>query len=129
VQLKSEPDSASVILLATTAATILGTSFDQVEFVRELESAFESSFSLHGNFATLIHGDLCPTNTVILNKTGDVALLDFEFSRPGHALMDACVFRLGFPTSHYSGSLPRSVVLKCFCLFVFFLILFSDSRS
>lgn len=111
--LKPPPDPVkSVSALGILAESILGTEMerDRSAFEAEMQRAFLSSFSQEGDFATLIHGDLCPTNCAILNKVGDVAVLDFEFARLGNALMDASIFRLGFPTSPCSGQLPRALV-------------------
>lgn len=110
---KGAPDVSSVAALVETANALLGHALegpDAEGFQREMGHSFQSSFTTEGPFSTLIHGDLCPTNTAVLNKAGDVALLDFEFARIGNAVMDACVFRLGFPTSHYVGRLPRDLV-------------------
>jgi hypothetical protein len=54
-----------------------------------------------------VHGDPCPDN-VLLTAQGAV-LLDFEFAAPGHALIDATYWRMGFPTCWCAGRIPDTV--------------------
>jgi len=60
-----------------------------------------------GRWLALVHGDACPDN-VLLTAQG-AALLDFEFAAPGHALVDATYWRLGFPTCWCAGRIPDTV--------------------
>jgi len=61
-----------------------------------------------GPFLAYIHGDPCPDN-VFCTEDG-MRLIDFEFGRYGHALLDAAYARMMFPTCWCAGSLPRSLV-------------------
>ena len=60
-----------------------------------------------GPWLALVHGDPCPDN-VLLTPQG-AALLDFEFAAPGHALLDAAYWRMGFPTCWCAGRVPDAV--------------------
>ena len=60
-----------------------------------------------GPWLGLVHGDPCPDN-VLLTVPGPV-LLDFEFAAPGHALIDAAYWRMGFPTCWCAGRIPDTV--------------------
>ncbi|HLB97853.1 MAG TPA: phosphotransferase [Acetobacteraceae bacterium] len=60
-----------------------------------------------GPWLALVHGDPCPDN-VLLTPQG-ATLLDFEFAAPGHALIDAAYWRMGFPTCWCAGRVPDSV--------------------
>jgi hypothetical protein len=60
-----------------------------------------------GPWLVLVHGDPCPDN-VLLTAQG-AALLDFEFAAPGHALLDAAYWRMGFPTCWCAGRVPDAV--------------------
>jgi hypothetical protein len=60
-----------------------------------------------GPWLALVHGDPCPDN-VLLTAQG-AALLDFEFAAPGHALIDAVYWRIGFPTCWCAGRVPDTV--------------------
>jgi hypothetical protein len=60
-----------------------------------------------GPWLALVHGDGCPDNVLLAeNKAW---LLDFEFSAPGHALLDAVYWRIGFPTCWCAGATPENV--------------------
>ena len=112
---KAPPDSKSVEALLTGVVDQIGMEEGQLNrqgFVQEMEAAFRSSFATDGEFSALIHADLCPDNVLILNKRGDVCILDFEFSRAGNALMDISFLRLGFPTCWCVGMLPREMVKR-----------------
>ncbi len=61
-----------------------------------------------GPWLALVHGDPCPDN-VLLTPQG-ATLLDFEFAAPGHALIDAAYWRMGFPTCWCAGRVPDTVV-------------------
>jgi hypothetical protein len=61
-----------------------------------------------GPFCAYIHGDVCPDNVVL---AGDhVRLIDFEFGRFGHALLDAAYVRMMFPTCWCAKRLPARLV-------------------
>ncbi len=57
----------------------------------------------------LVHGDPCPDN-ILLPSDGRAILLDLEFARPGHALLDAAYWRMGFPTCWCAGTVPTEVM-------------------
>ena len=58
-----------------------------------------------GPWQALVHRDPCPDN-VLLTADGTARLIDFEFARPGHALLDAAYWRMGFPTCWCAGRVP-----------------------
>lgn len=58
-----------------------------------------------GPWLALVHGDPCPDN-VLLTADGTARLIDFEFARPGHALLDAAYWWMGFPTCWCAGRTP-----------------------
>src|SRR5262245_58018039 len=60
-----------------------------------------------GTWLTLIHGDPCPDNSLLVD--GRIRLIDYESSRPSHALLDAVYWRMGFPTCWCAGRIPRDV--------------------
>jgi hypothetical protein len=60
-----------------------------------------------GPWFALVHGDPCPDN--VLQTAQGAALLDFEFAAPGHALIDAAHWRMGFPTCWCAGRVPDAV--------------------
>jgi hypothetical protein len=63
-----------------------------------------------GPFFTYIHGDPCPDNVFY---TGDsLRLIDFEFGRFGHALLDAVYGRMMFPTCWCANRLPEALVAQ-----------------
>jgi hypothetical protein len=61
-----------------------------------------------GPWLVLAHGDPCPDN-VLLTADGTAELIDFEFAAPGHALIDATYWRMGFPTCWCAGDIPKAV--------------------
>jgi aminoglycoside phosphotransferase (APT) family kinase protein len=61
-----------------------------------------------GCWQALVHGDPCPDN-VLLQADRRALLIDFEFARPGHALLDAAYWRMGFPTCWCAGTIPAAV--------------------
>jgi hypothetical protein len=61
-----------------------------------------------GRWLGLAHRDLCPDN--VLLSDGRARLIDFEFAGPGHMLLDASYWRLGFPTCWCAGRVPPSVL-------------------
>ena len=60
-----------------------------------------------GPWQTLIHGDPCPDNALIVD--GAIRLIDYEFARPSHALLDGIYWRIGFPTCWCAGRVPSDV--------------------
>ena len=60
-----------------------------------------------GPWLGLVHGDGCPDN--VLLSRGDASLIDYEFSAPGHVLLDAVYWRIGFPTCWCAGRVPENV--------------------
>jgi aminoglycoside/choline kinase family phosphotransferase len=64
-----------------------------------------------GCWQALVHGDPCPDN-VLLAADGRAALIDLEFARPGHALLDSAYWRMGFPTCWCAGTVPDGVARR-----------------
>ena len=63
-----------------------------------------------GAWLGLAHRDACPDNVLL---TGSRArLLDFEFAGPGHVLLDATYWRMGFPTCWCAGRVPDAVAAR-----------------
>ena len=60
-----------------------------------------------GPWLALVHADGCPDN--VLLDDGQARLIDFEFSAPGHMLLDAVYWRLGFPSCWCAGVVPEDV--------------------
>jgi hypothetical protein len=63
-----------------------------------------------GPWQSLVHGDPCPDNALIVD--GSVRLIDYEFARPLHALLDAIYWRIGFPTCWCAGRVPDDVARR-----------------
>src|SRR5262249_46850828 len=61
-----------------------------------------------GPWLGLAHRDPCPDN-VLMDGTR-ARLLDFEFAGPGHVLLDAAYWRMGFPTCWCAGRLPADTI-------------------
>lgn len=61
-----------------------------------------------GPWLGLAHRDGCPDNVLLSNDRAH--LIDFEFAGPGHVLLDATYWRLGFPTCWCAGRLPDRVI-------------------
>src|SRR5215510_5305791 len=59
---------------------------------------------------TLIHGDPCPDNSLI--SDGRMRLIDYEYARPSHALLDGIYWRMGFPTCWCAGRTPADVAAR-----------------
>ena len=70
-------------------------------------AAIEARLAAPGPWMTLRHGDPCPDNILLID--GHARLVDYEFSRPGHALLDGLYWRLGFPNCWCAGQIPRDV--------------------
>lgn len=63
-----------------------------------------------GPWHGLAHRDGCPDN--VLLSDGRAHLIDFEFAGPGHVLLDATYWRLGFPTCWCAGRIPDSIIAR-----------------
>lgn len=63
-----------------------------------------------GPWQSLIHGDPCPDNAMIVS--GSMRLIDYEFARPSHALLDGIYWRIGFPTCWCAGRIPAEVATR-----------------
>ena len=61
-----------------------------------------------GRWLGLAHRDGCPDN--VLLREGRAHLIDFEFAGPGHILLDAAYWRMGFPTCWCAGRMPDRVI-------------------
>jgi hypothetical protein len=76
---------------------------------REVRGVYEAIFG-PGPFRTFIHTDPCPDNVFY---DGDaLRLIDFEYSRFGHALQDGLYCRVPFPTCWCSNRVPPDVVAQ-----------------
>jgi len=63
-----------------------------------------------GPWLTLIHGDPCPDNSLV--SDGRIRLIDYEYARPSHALLDGIYWRMGFPTCWCAGRAPADVAAR-----------------
>jgi hypothetical protein len=63
-----------------------------------------------GPWLTLIHGDPCPDNSLLVDQR--VRLIDYEFAQPSHALLDGAYWRIGFPTCWCAGRVPVDVAAR-----------------
>jgi Phosphotransferase enzyme family len=63
-----------------------------------------------GPWLTLIHGDPCPDNALLVDER--IRLIDYEFARPSHALLDGIYWRNGFPTRWCAGRVPGNVATR-----------------
>jgi hypothetical protein len=59
---------------------------------------------------SLTHGDPCPDNALIVDDR--IRLVDYEFARPAHALLDGIYWRIGFPTCWCAGRIPDDVARR-----------------
>jgi hypothetical protein len=75
----------------------------------ELE-LLSSRLSDPGPWSSLIHGDPCPDNSLVVD--GRVRLIDYEFARPSHALLDGIYWKIGFPTCWCAGRVPTDVEFR-----------------
>ena len=64
-----------------------------------------------GGWQVLVHGDPCPDN-ILLAADGHAILIDLEYARPGHALLDAAYWRMGFPTCWCAGTVPAGAMQR-----------------
>lgn len=63
-----------------------------------------------GHWQSLIHGDPCPDNALLVD--GSIRLVDYEFAQPSHALLDGIYWRIGFPTCWCAGRIPADVASR-----------------
>jgi len=63
-----------------------------------------------GPWLSLIHGDPCPDNSLLVDER--IRLIDYEFARPSHALLDGIYWRMGFPTCWCAGRTPADVAAR-----------------
>ena len=63
-----------------------------------------------GPWLTLIHGDPCPDNSLLVDER--IRLIDYEFAQPSHALLDGMYWRMGFPTCWCTGRTPADVTTR-----------------
>jgi hypothetical protein len=75
----------------------------------ELEN-LSSRLSDPGPWLTLVHGDPCPDNSLLVDQR--IRLIDYEFARPSHALLDGVYWRMGFPTCWCAGRTPTDVAAR-----------------
>jgi hypothetical protein len=75
----------------------------------ELE-LLSSRLSDPGPWLTLTHGDPCPDNSLLVGQR--IRLIDYEFARPSHALLDGIYWRMGFPTCWCAGRTPADVTAR-----------------
>jgi hypothetical protein len=61
-----------------------------------------------GPWLGLAHRDACPDNVFLIGT--EARLVDFEFAGPGHVLLDASYWRMGFPTCWCAGRIPSHIV-------------------
>jgi hypothetical protein len=64
-----------------------------------------------GPWFGLVHRDPCPDN-VLFTPDGTATLIDFEFAAPGHILLDAAYWWMGFPTCWCAGSIPDAIAQR-----------------
>jgi hypothetical protein len=63
-----------------------------------------------GPWLCLVHGDPCPDNALLVD--GRLRLIDYEFARPSHALLDGIYWHMGFPTCWCAGRVPADVAAR-----------------
>jgi hypothetical protein len=63
-----------------------------------------------GPWLSLVHGDPCPDNALLVD--GSIRLIDYEWARPSHALLDGIYWRMGFPTCWCAGRTPVDVCAR-----------------
>src|SRR5262249_31297793 len=73
-------------------------------------AVLSSRLSDPGPWLSLVHGDPCPDNAVIVD--GHIRLIDYEWARPSHALLDGIYWRMGFPTCWCAGRTPVDICTR-----------------
>lgn len=76
---------------------------DRPQLIAELD-LIKHTITRPGPFTVLVHNDPCPDNVVITSSGARV--LDFEFGRPGHALIDGLYPQLPFPSCWCCNTVP-----------------------
>ncbi len=97
------PGGTWIDRVAQKAATLLGGTLPAAEM-----ASVADRLRAPGSWLALAHRDPCPDN-VLLAEDGTARLVDFEFAAPGHALLDAAYWRVGFPTCWCAGTVPTAV--------------------
>jgi hypothetical protein len=69
-----------------------------------------SRLSDPGLWLSLVHGDPCPDNALLVD--GRIRLIDYEWARPSHALLDGIYWKMGFPTCWCAGRTPADVATR-----------------
>lgn len=93
--------------LLATLSGILGALPEGLE--REMVDVMRSTLE-PGPFTVFLQGDACPDNTFIDPGTGALTLIDFEYSRAGHALLEGCYPRLAMPSCWCARAIPEPVL-------------------
>jgi hypothetical protein len=63
-----------------------------------------------GPFLTLVHADSCPENVPATAE--GLRLVDFEHSGVGHALLDATMIEMAFPTCNHASRVPGDAIAR-----------------
>lgn len=92
--------------VARKAAALLGGDLPEAE-----AALVAARLQTPGLWLALVHRDGCPDN-VLLPASGEARLIDFEFAAPGHCLLDAAYWRMGFPTCWCAGVVPDPVAAR-----------------
>lgn len=101
-----QPGQNWVDLVARKASSLLGGVLPETEMER-----IAGRLQAPGPWLALVHRDPCPDN-VLFQSEDEARLIDFEFSFPGHALLDAVYWRFGFPTCWCAGQVPEPVASR-----------------
>ena len=76
---------------------------------RDLEAVVDATEN-PGPFLSYIHGDPCPDNVFLIDD--ELRLIDFEFGRLSHSLLDGTYARMAFPTCWCANRLPHGLVSR-----------------
>ena len=87
---------------------LLGINLEQ-EVINEAQGLIHALNEPHP-FTTLIHGDICPDNLFWDDTSQKVCLIDFEWSRPGCAFLDAVYLRMSMPTCWCAKAIPDNII-------------------
>jgi hypothetical protein len=63
-----------------------------------------------GPWLTLIHGDPCLDHSLLVDER--IRLIDYEFARPCHALLDGIYWKMEFPACWCAGRTPADVAAR-----------------
>ena len=105
---KSDPSFAERVARLRDRLDQLGVRIEP-GFEQDIDAVSEA-MSNPGPFRAYIHGDPCPDNMFFVD--GRMRLIDFEFGRFDHALVDAAYARMMFPTCWCANRLPGDVVAQ-----------------